>query len=688
MRNRLSQLMLLLLVMMPAVCAGMPDYALGLVDSSLEVLHGQAADLVVRADFDDGFTTSGIDLHVPEAPLGSASFTPAPLTRSCGSLLRINTGGLTPGIYNWHVTATSDGATKSVPFTLKVTTTGELEFYTFDSSHDKVTLSSLALTAQGVTAVYVQGRDVSGYQFRPDARIALTSANPGILVVYRHPGGYYRVYAIGNGATFLTATAPDGYSESIPVSINMPSEPRITDMGVNPVTVTNKGDEMIVFTAVSTSPITSIAYDVTLVDDTAYWFDDGRSYIGTGYVPEGLRPGSYLYTVQAGTALRVSPLNVVNDPSRGRIRGAAYPLVPNAPAGGRLELYDSSGARVGQADIGREFDVTYLAPGTYRLRFTPSDQALRPQWWPNADSFESASDVVVLAGSVVEGIYFFPSPPDQPPPPSIVSTTPSDAEVGVDRTTSIAVTFSKPMDASTLQGAFRVTDSQGVPVPCAVTCDGATAVFSPATPLAVGMPFDCIVTTGATDAEGISLEQDYSWSFLTAADASLLSETRALADGISVSLTGKIVHLHQGTFAYIEEPNRSSGMRLQGSIAGASDGSVVSLKGVMATAQGGERYVDVRTITATGSAVVEPLGAMNRTLEGRMMDGLGVVVWGRVSEPPMLDSFILSDGSDGGVTVFTSYLFMLGEGSLVSVTGAAGWRSGRVIYAETVTAQE
>jgi len=667
-----------------------PDYTVSLVDPSVRAVRGQTAELVVGIEFLDGFASSGITLQVPQAP-GAASFTPAALSGEGGSLLRIDTGALDPGVYNWHVQAVSDGSIRSAPFTLEVIAAAELEFYTFDAGLNKITLSSLSPTSQSVTEIYLTGRGSDGFQFATGTPITLTSGNPEILAVYPHPDGHFRVYAIDSGSTLLTATAPDGYSRSIPVSIDIPSQPRITEMSVSPSTVTNRGDETITFTATGTGPLTSVAYDgLTLTNDSGFWYNDGRSYIGAGCVPEGLPPGSaYLFRAQmAPDTVRVVPLTVVNDPTRGMIRGAVYPRAPGGPGAvsGRIEVYDTGGVVVADTDCGREFGIGYLPPGTYKLRFAPSDeQALRPEWWPNADSFESASDVIVTAGGTVDGIYFFPSPPDEPQPPRIVSTAPADGEIGVVRATITAV-FSRPMDVSTLNSdTFRVADGQGSPVSGTITCpDGITAVFTPSVPLADGATFTCTVTTGAADTEGLPLAQDHSWSFSTAADADLLSEARELSDGVSVALGGKIVHLHQGGFAYIAEPDRSSGMRIEGTISDASDRSVVSLTGVVATTPGGERYIDVRSLTVSGEEDTRPVGVPVRALDSRMMDGLCVRAWGRVYDPGA-SSFVLSDGSGSqGVIVITPEPHGFAEGAVVSVTGAAGWEGRRVIYAETV----
>lgn len=690
MHGRMGQfgLALLLFLLPSALCSASPDFAVSLMRTTAKVVPGQTAEFVVQVDFLDGFSTTGITLQVPEAPAGAASFTPSTLTREGGSLLRIATGTIAPAVYNWHVEAASPGGgTRSAPFTLEVAGSGEIEFYTFDESYHKVVLTSLTFSNQSVTDIYVSVRDTNGFQFAQGTPVTLTSGNTTVLQVYPHPDGYHRAYSSATGSTSLTATTLDGYSSVLPVSISIPLQPKITSISAVPVSVTNKGDTMITFQAVATNPLTSVAYDgLELVNDVSNWYDGNRSYTGTGYVPEGYQPGTYFFRAEIAyqPSVRVAPLVVTNDPARGEIRGAVYPLPQGGPSAvsGLLEVYDLAGSMVGEHSVTERFSIGYIQPGTYRLRFVPSPSTnLSAQWWPNALAFASASNVAVTAGGTAADIFFFPASDGQIPP-QVVSTSPADDEVGVTGPAFVTAVFSKPMNVSTINtDTFRVTEGLGTPVPGTVTCaDGVTATFTPSAPFARGAAYHCLITTGVTDAGGLSLTQNRLWNFLTAADADLLSEARSLPDGVSVSLSGKVVHLKQETFAYISETDRSSGMRLQGSISGAEGEQTVSLKGVMATTLGGERYIQVQSASSTGPGSLEPVGTVIRALQDRIMDGLNVIAWGSIVEPPSANSFVLSDGSGATVRAITSHPHGMSEGTVTSACGAAGWDGGRVIY--------
>lgn len=699
---------LIALLLMPAVASAAPDYALSLVNPIVRVVIGQTAEVIVRVDFLDGFATPGITLQAPQTPPGTFSFTPAVVTREGGSLLRIETAGLADGQYTWYVRASAPGAvTRSVGFQLKVTTTSDIEFYTRDALGAAVPLAAFNPTAQDFTDIYVRGVDAGGYHEALAGAVTLSTGDPldpPKLSVFPNGRDCFRVYAVASGATTLTAAGPDGYTKSIPVTASIPASPRILSIGIRlepeplppeVVPITNKGDQMIVFQAAANAPLSTLDFGAApLVNVESALENNGMSFIATANLVEGAEPGEYRYLFEAestsgGIARRAVNLAVVNDPSRGEITGLVRPMLANlTDPDGTVELHDLSGALVKTCEAGRAFRMSYVAPGTYRLRFVPSDpNALDPQWWANSNDFGSATDVVVTAGGSVGGIVFFPAPPGGGSPPWVVSTTPAADEVGAAASGEVTATFSRPMDPSTINSnTFRVLDGAGVPVWGTVSCaDGITARFAPTPALAPGSSYTAIITTGAADAQGVPLAGDYLWGFSTATDADTLSEARAVADGVSVALSGKIVHLKRAAFAYVEEADRSSGMRIQGEISAASEGAAVALRGWMATSVSGERFIEVRSLAVTGTEQVAPLGTVVRGVASRLLDGLSVTVWGRVGTGPLATSFTLSDGSGGpGVPVFTVSPHGLAAGELVTVTGAAGWDGIRVIHARAI----
>ena len=97
----------------------------------------------------------------------------------------------------------------------------------------------------------------------------------------------------------------------------------------------------------------------------------------------------------------------------------------------------------------------------------------------------------------------------------MVSTVPEDAATNVPATTSIEVEFSQSMDELATEGAFS-TDPQ---VECNFAWDGdaTTLTCDPVEPLAEEATYAVTIDTGAQDEAGLALEEDFTFSFETAA---------------------------------------------------------------------------------------------------------------------------------------------------------------------------
>ena len=165
-----------------------------------------------------------------------------------------------------------------------------------------------------------------------------------------------------------------------------------------------------------------------------------------------------------------------------------------------------------------------------------------------------------------------------------------------------------------------------------------------------------------------------------AADGSI-SSVRQLADESVVYLGNKALYLKRAGYGYIEELDRTSGIRIEGTIS-ANEGDLVHLTGTVKTGDGGERYIQLSTISSSAPGTVRPLGAGNRGLSSRGLDGLYVKTWGIVKRGSITGgSFVLTDGSDNlGIKVITNGAPGVAEDEFVVVEGAAGWEDGRVIH--------
>jgi len=100
-----------------------------------------------------------------------------------------------------------------------------------------------------------------------------------------------------------------------------------------------------------------------------------------------------------------------------------------------------------------------------------------------------------------------------PPPPTVTDTTPSSRGAKVPATTTVAATFSAPLDTSSTH--FVVTDGAGSQLPgtLAYNATATTMTFTPGTQLPSGTVFTASVQ--AADAWGHAMTDPTTWSFTT-----------------------------------------------------------------------------------------------------------------------------------------------------------------------------
>jgi hypothetical protein len=103
--------------------------------------------------------------------------------------------------------------------------------------------------------------------------------------------------------------------------------------------------------------------------------------------------------------------------------------------------------------------------------------------------------------------------------PTVILTNPANAETGVALNQKIAATFSRTMDATTIQTTTFSLMQGSTQVTGFVSYSGTTATFSPASSLAPNTIYTATITTGAKDLAGNALASNYVWSFTTGAAA-------------------------------------------------------------------------------------------------------------------------------------------------------------------------
>ena len=128
--------------------------------------------------------------------------------------------------------------------------------------------------------------------------------------------------------------------------------------------------------------------------------------------------------------------------------------------------------------------------------------------------------------------------------PTVISTSPVLA-VAVD--SSVAATFSKAMDPSTITTSTFTLYQGATSIAGTVAYAGITASFKPSSNLAINTTYTATITTGAKDLAGNALKSNFVWQFSTATSTSSCSQTSvalntaanfAILAGSSVTNTG------------------------------------------------------------------------------------------------------------------------------------------------------
>ncbi len=172
-----------------------------------------------------------------------------------------------------------------------------------------------------------------------------------------------------------------------------------------------------------------------------------------------------------------------------------------------------------------------------------------------------------------------------------------------------------------------------------------------------------------------------------------IGAAKMLPDGTYVSISGRIATTSAtdfSSFFYVEEENRSSGIRVavSAAVSGLLRGSIVNVIGTLGTTAEGERCLTGPIVIIVGSrAPLAPLGMPNKSvgggdwgvpplgqygvLNGGGLNNIGLLIqtWGRVIEKGT-GYLLISDGSQDPVRVSTAGLSTIpDEEDYISVIG-------------------
>jgi fibronectin type 3 domain-containing protein len=100
-------------------------------------------------------------------------------------------------------------------------------------------------------------------------------------------------------------------------------------------------------------------------------------------------------------------------------------------------------------------------------------------------------------------------------PPTVLDTSPAANGIGGDVQAPVVAVFSKQMDGATLSASTFLLTSGAMPVTGTVGYQGLTASFTPSAPLAYATSYTATVNGTVTDALGLAMGADFTWSFTT-----------------------------------------------------------------------------------------------------------------------------------------------------------------------------
>ena len=121
-------------------------------------------------------------------------------------------------------------------------------------------------------------------------------------------------------------------------------------------------------------------------------------------------------------------------------------------------------------------------------------------------------------------------------PPTVSSSNISTQATGVPTNKDIAVTFSEPMDQSTITTSTFFVKKGATLVPGTVSYSGTTATFNPSVALDPNTLYTATVTTGVKDASGVALASNVLWSFTTGSTSATLAVVNLRSAGNYVLL--------------------------------------------------------------------------------------------------------------------------------------------------------
>ncbi|MGD8747439.1 MAG: Ig-like domain-containing protein, partial [Balneolaceae bacterium] len=196
-------------------------------------------------------------------------------------------------------------------------------------------------------------------------------------------------------------------------------------------------------------------------------------------------------------------------------------------------------------------------------------------------------------------------------PPVVTSTSPADNAQDVPINSSISVTFSEPMDPSTIDATtFQVT-LDGTSINGSISYSGTTAIFTPVNDLEFGSTYAATVTTGVQDLAGNNMTSNVSWNFTTTQETTppTVTSTSPVNNAQDVTVGTNI----SATFSEPMDPSTIDATTFQVTLNGSAVSGTVNYSGTTATFTPASDLEFNSTYAATVTTGVQDLAGNNMT---------------------------------------------------------------------------
>ncbi len=404
------------------------------------------------------------------------------------------------------------------------------------------------ITYNGTAAIFTPSSSLTyGTQYT-----ATVSAGVKDMAGNAMPNGYFWSFMTGTapdilppGVTAMTpATGAAGVAVNIAPSVTFsePVDPATIAFTLSaggaavPCTMSYSGT-----TAIFT-PSSSLAY-ATLYTATVS--------AGVKDVAGNAMPNDYFWSFMTGTAPDILPPGVT---ATTPATGAAAVAVTIAPSVTFSEPVDQATIAFTLSAGGAAVPCTMSYSGTTAI-FTPSSSLT----YGTRYTATVSAGVKDLAGNAMPNDYVWSFMTGTAPdilPPGVTATTPATGATGVAVNIAPSVTFSEPVDPTTIA---LTLGAGGLAIAGNITYSGTTAIFTPSSSLAYSTLYTATVSAGVKDLAGNAMPNGYFWSFMTGTAPDLLppgvtATTPATgATGVAVNIAPSVTFsepVNQATIAF------------------------------------------------------------------------------------------------------------------------------------------